>query len=231
MTTESVADLGEGAAAFAAAENVSRGTIAALARYAELLHEWQGRMNLVGPSTLPHVWTRHFADSAQLLPLAGTGRSWLDIGAGGGFPGLVLAILDPTARFTLVESIAKKCRFLAAVCDDLGLNDRVTIENRRIETLPRQKFDVITARALASLEQLFAWGLPYAGSGTTWLLPKGIRVQEELASAAKQFHFEHALIPSRTDDDARIVVARAVKPVADDKLIKRRVLNNRRNRR
>ena len=223
--------LDEGAAVFAAAEHVPRETILALSRYAELLREWQGRMNLVGPSTLPHIWTRHFADSAQLLPLAGTGRTWLDIGAGGGFPGLVLAIMDPTARLTLVESIAKKCRFLEAVRDELGLNDRVTIENRRVETLPRQKFDVITARALASLEQLFAWGLPFAGSGTTWLLPKGMRVQEELASAAQQFHFDHTLIPSRTDDDARIVVARGVKPVADEKPVKRRVLNNRRNRR
>ncbi|KAB7647725.1 16S rRNA (guanine(527)-N(7))-methyltransferase RsmG [Polymorphobacter fuscus] len=196
---------------FAAAYDVPRETLAALDTYAALLAEWQQRMNLVGPSTLPHLWSRHFADSAQLLALAGMGRGWLDIGAGAGFPGLVLAILDPDARFTLVESIAKKCRFLEAVTDALGLGARVTIDNRRIETLPRQKFDIVTARALASLDQLFGWALPYAGSGTKWVLPKGARVEAELAIAIERFAFDYSLVPSRTDDAARIVVASGVK--------------------
>lgn len=197
--------------AFAASFNVSRETLAKLDRYAELLGEWQERMNLVGPSTLPHIWSRHFADSAQLLAIAGTGRSWLDIGAGGGFPGLVLATLDSDARFTLVESIAKKCAFLTEVVDQLDLGDRVRIENRRIESLPAQKFDIITARALAALAQLFAWALPYAGSGTRWILPKGQRVHEELAAAAERFQFDQRLVPSHTDEQARIVVAHGVK--------------------
>jgi 16S rRNA (guanine527-N7)-methyltransferase len=197
--------------AFAARFNVPRGTLEQLDAYAALLAEWQERMNLVGPSTLPHIWERHFADSAQLLALAGTGRSWLDIGAGAGFPGLVLATLDPDARFTLVESIAKKCRFLTEVVIALGLDSRVTVENRRIETLPRAKFDIITARALAQLDQLFDWGLPFAGSGTHWILPKGMRVDEEVDKATRRFAFEHRLVPSITDADARIVVARGVK--------------------
>lgn len=191
--------------------DVPRGTMALFDRYAELLTEWQGRMNLVGPSTLPLVWERHFADSAQLLALAGFGKGWLDVGAGAGFPGIVIALLDPAARLTLVESIAKKCRFLTELVEQLGLSERVTVENRRIETLPRQKFDVITARALASLEQLFDWGLPYAGSGTRWLLPKGVRVADELAVATQRFAFDHALVPSKTDPDARIVVASGVR--------------------
>lgn len=197
--------------AFQARFNVPRETLEQLDRYAALLTEWQTRMNLVGPSTLPNIWDRHFTDSAQLLPLAGTGRSWLDIGAGAGFPGLVLAVLDPDARLTLVESIAKKCRFLEEVVTTLGLESQVTIENRRIETLPRAKFDIITARALAALNQLFDWGLPYAGSGTHWILPKGARVDEELEKATRRFAFEHRLVPSITDADARIVVARGVK--------------------
>lgn len=196
---------------FEARFNVPRETLEQLDSYAALLADWQTRMNLVGPSTLPHIWDRHFTDSAQLLPLAGTGRSWLDIGAGAGFPGLVLAILDPDARLTLVESIAKKCRFLSEVTTALGLDSRVTIENRRIETLPRAKFDIITARALAALDQLFDWGLPFAGSGTHWILPKGARVDEELEKATRRFAFEHRLVPSMTDADARIVVARGVK--------------------
>ena len=197
---------------FATQFDVPRETLSQLDRYAELLADWQARMNLVGPSTLPDVWGRHFADSAQLLTLAGAGRSWLDIGAGAGFPGLVIAVLDPTAHITLVESITKKCRFLSEVAESLGLSARITIANQRIETLPRQKFDVITARALANLAQLFDWGLPYAGSGTRWILPKGARVGEELEFALRRFAFGHDLLPSLTDPDARIVLASGVKP-------------------
>lgn len=196
--------------AFADTFNVSRETMAQFDTYAELLADWQTRMNLVGPSTLSTVWDRHFADSAQLVALAGYGRSWLDVGAGAGFPGLVIALLDPAARLTLVESITKKCRFLEEVVEKLGLTEQVTIENCRIETLPRQKFDIITARALASLRQLFEWCLLYAGSGTRWLLPKGARASDELTAAAQQFTFDYQLIPSKTDGDARIVIATGV---------------------
>jgi 16S rRNA (guanine527-N7)-methyltransferase len=198
-------------AAFAAEFDVSRETLARLDRYAELLTDWQQRMNLVGPSTLPHIWDRHFRDSAQLLPISGSGRRWLDIGAGGGFPGLVIAILDPTARLVLVESISKKCRFLTEVATETGIAEQVTIANIRVEALKTDRFDIITARAAAALETLFDWGLRFAGPDTQWLLPKGARAQEELASAAKRFHFAYELIPSRTDSEARIVVARAVK--------------------
>lgn len=197
--------------AFAADYDVSRETMVQFDTYAALLSEWQTRMNLVGPSTLPVVWQRHFSDSAQVLALAGTGRSWLDIGAGAGFPGLVVALLDPSARLTLVESITKKCRFLDEVVRQLGLGDRVTVENRRIETLPRAKFDVITARALAAVDRIFDWALPYAGSGTRWILPKGARVDAELAVANDRFAFDYGLVPSRTDAAARIVVANGVK--------------------
>lgn len=195
---------------FEARFDVPRGTMALFDIYAALLIDWQSRMNLVGPSTLPHIWDRHFTDSAQLLPLSGIGRSWLDVGAGAGFPGLVIALLDPQARLTLVESIAKKCRFLVEAVEKLGLADRVTIEHRRIETLPRQKFDIITARALAALNQLFNWCLPYAGSGTHWILPKGMRVADELELAARGFMFDHRLVASLTDPDARIVIATGV---------------------
>ncbi|WP_426167087.1 16S rRNA (guanine(527)-N(7))-methyltransferase RsmG [Sandarakinorhabdus sp. DWP1-3-1] len=198
-------------AAFASQFDVPRETLDLFDTYADLLTEWQTRFNLVGPSTLPVLWSRHFADSAQLLQLAGPGKSWLDVGAGAGFPGLVIALLDPTARVTLVESIAKKCRFLTEVVQHAGLEQRVMIENRRIESLPSSKFDVITARALAGLSQLFEWCLPYAGSGSRWILPKGVRVHDEVALALRGFAFEHALVPSLTDADARIVVATGVK--------------------
>jgi 16S rRNA (guanine527-N7)-methyltransferase len=205
-------------AAFAAEFDVSRETMARLDRYAECLADWQTRMNLVGPSTLPHIWDRHFRDSAQLLPIAGTGQSWLDIGAGGGFPGLVIAILDPTARLVLVESITKKCRFLEHVAAETGTEAQIKVANQRVEALKPAKFDIVTARAAAALDVLFDWSVRFGGANTRWLLPKGARVQEELASAAKRFHFDHQLIPSRTDSQARIVVASSVRPIG----IKRR---------
>jgi 16S rRNA (guanine527-N7)-methyltransferase len=88
----------------------------------------------------------------------------------------------------------------------------VTVENRRVESLPRQRFDVITARAMAALVQLLAWARPYADANTLWLLPKGAKAEEELATALQRFQFDHQLFPSQTDADARIIVARRVRP-------------------
>lgn len=198
---------------FAAEFAVSRETLIKLDRYAELLADWQTRMNLVGPSTLADVWERHFRDSAQLLPLLprfGHRPAWLDIGAGAGFPGLVLATLD-AGTIHLVESIAKKCRFLEAVAAELDLGTAAVIHNDRVEKISRFRADVITARACANLAQLFDWGLPFAASSTVWLLPKGASVEEELATARKRFAFEATLVPSRTDERGRILVASAVR--------------------
>lgn len=187
--------------------NVSRETSARLATYETLLNTWQVHMNLVGPSTLPAIWQRHFADSLQLQALAPAGQHWLDIGAGAGFPGLVIALADPQARVTLVESIRKKCGFLNAAAVALQVSDQVTVENRRVETLPAQGFDIITARALAPLAQIMAWGLRHATPSTRWILPKGARVAEEIAHAERDFRFQYELIESRTDPSGRIVIA------------------------
>lgn len=191
--------------------DVPRGTVAALDDYAELLVDWQQRFNLVGPSTLPNLWQRHFSDSAQLLPLSGPGRDWLDIGAGAGFPGLVIALLDPTATVTLVESISKKCAFLHEVADRVGVSERVTIANSRVEALPSATYGIITARACAPLSQLFDWGLRFATGPTRWLLPKGARYDEEISAARRRFAFDAGLVPSQTDPRARIVVASGVR--------------------
>ncbi len=196
--------------AFASAFNVPRETMAQFDIYSALLTEWQQTMNLVGPATLPILWTRHFADSAQLLPIAGRGKTWLDIGAGAGFPGLVIALLDPQAKITLVESIAKKCRFLAAASDALGLGDRVTIENRRVESLPSQSFDIITARALATMRQILLWSARFAGAETRWLLPKGASFANEIIDADRIFRFDHQLFPSHTEPAARLILAKGL---------------------
>lgn len=191
--------------------SVPRETIARLDLYAAMLADWQNRLNLIGPATLPNLWSRHFLDSAQLLDHApGKALDWLDIGSGAGFPGLVIAILRPDVRLTLVESRAKKCAFLEAVSMACGLSERVRVRAERIEVLPSTRFDVISARALASLSQLFDWGARFAESDTLWMLPKGASVQSEVADARKKFNFSVQLRPSITDPAARIVLARGV---------------------
>lgn len=195
--------------AFATSFNVPRGTIASLERYAELLADWQTRMNLVGPATLSDIWGRHFADSAQLSKLVPAGLSWLDMGAGGGFPGLVLATMG-WGRFILVDSIAKKCRFLDAVKDALALTD-VTVLNARVEQLPTLGVDVATARAAAPLDQLFDWGIRHVRPGGRFVFPKGRRWSEEVDAARTKFRFDLETFPSMTDPDARILIARNLK--------------------
>lgn len=192
--------------------DVPRETLAKLDIYAAMLVEWQSRLNLVGPATLPKLWERHILDSAQLLdhlPTAGP-LKWIDVGSGAGFPGLVIAMMRDDVALTLVESREKKCAFLRAVVDACGLGGRVTVLSQRIESLPSARFDVISARALASLTQLFDWGLRFAESDTRWILPKGASVDDELAEARKKFSFSVNLQPSITDPAARIVLASGV---------------------
>jgi 16S rRNA (guanine527-N7)-methyltransferase len=185
--------------------------MAAFDTYAAMLTDWQSRMNLVGPSTLSDIWGRHFADSAQILPLAGDiTRLWLDIGSGAGFPGIVVALLGAT-NVHLVESTAKKCRFLEAVVEATGVGKAVKVHNVRIESLHRFTAGVISARACANLAQLFEWGLPFAGKDTRWLLPKGASVDDEVAAAHEKFSFGAQLVPSRSDERGRIVIASGVK--------------------
>jgi 16S rRNA (guanine527-N7)-methyltransferase len=195
--------------AFAAAYDVPRGTIDALHRYEGLLVDWQSRMNLVGPATLSDIWGRHFADSAQLIRHVPKGLSWLDMGAGAGFPGLVLAALG-WGRFVVADSVAKKCRFLEAVRDELGLAD-VTVLNARVEQLPTLGVDVATARAAAPLETLFDWAIRHVRPGGTFVFPKGRRWAEEVDAARTKFLFDLQTFESMTDPDARILLARNLK--------------------
>ncbi len=181
-----------------------------LHRYAELLVAWQQTMNLVGPATLADLWGRHFADSAQLARQAPAAGKWLDIGAGGGFPGLLLAILG-VGPVLLVESIAKKARFLEALRDELQLAPLVSVLHGRIEDLPPLRVDVVTARAVAALDRLFDWSLPHAKADATLLFPKGRRWQEEVIAARRRFSFALDAIPSMTDPDARILRVRQLK--------------------
>jgi 16S rRNA (guanine527-N7)-methyltransferase len=195
---------------------VSRETAERLDRFTELLLRWQRTNNLVAPSTLPSLWTRHIADSLQLLDLAPEARTWIDLGSGAGFPGLVLAIAladAPGAMVHLVESNAKKAAFLREAQRVTGAI--ATVHLQRIEDFAVSfdgRADVVTARAVAPLKSLLSHCFPLLGkSGAMGLFPKGQHAELELADAAGELKSRgiHAeLVPSRTDPSGRIVVVR-----------------------
>ena len=202
---------------FAEAFKVPRETIHRLTRYAEILEQWQKRTNLVSPSTLPVLWSRHFADSAQLCGLAPKARLWLDLGSGAGFPGLVVAVIQagtPDFHMHLVESNRKKCAFLAEVARETKAP--VDIHAMRIEELAEcaqsLKPDVVSARALAPLPRLFELAAPFFGEGTKGLFPKGREAEAEIAAAREEWEFAFRLSPSLTARDSHIVEATGLKP-------------------
>lgn len=193
---------------------VSRETAERLDVLAAELQRWQAIKNLVGPATLTEVWSRHIADSLQLLDLAPQATRWLDLGSGAGFPGLVVAIglaERGGAEVHLVESNARKCAFLCHVARLTGAP--ATVHEARIETVIDRfegRVEVVTARALAPLVQLLAWTEGLLKTGTIGLFPKGRDAQAELTEAAKSLRFDATLIPSRTDSDARIIRVESV---------------------
>jgi 16S rRNA (guanine527-N7)-methyltransferase len=198
----------EGRAEVLAALNVSRETAGRLDSFAELLLKWSPAINLVAKSTLPELWTRHILDSAQLLALAPAGaRHWVDLGSGGGFPGLVIAILAaearPELRVTLVESDLRKAAFLNTVVSVCGLS--TTVCAQRAETLVPQGADVLSARALAPLGELLALAERHLAAGGVALLPKGARHAEEIAEALERWRFSVQKLPSRTDPAAVVL--------------------------
>jgi 16S rRNA (guanine527-N7)-methyltransferase len=192
---------------------VSRETLDRLMLYAEMLIDWQTRMNLVGPATLPDMWRRHFLDSVQLWSFVtnSSTSTILDIGSGAGFPGLVLAILG-AGHVHLVDSTAKKCRFLEAVALATGVEDRVTVHNRRIEQLSPVSPAYITARACAPLARLLGWAYPLATPQTRWLLLKGQDVASELTEATKSWKFVYQEHPSISDLRGKIIELSSVAP-------------------
>lgn len=198
--------------------SVSRETRDRLDRYVELLLAWQRTTNLIAPSTASEVWTRHIADSAQLLELVPpTAQTWIDIGSGAGFPGLVVACaLAPPATVHLVESNAKKAAFLREAVRVTGAP--ALVHAQRIEDF-FQSFqghpDIVTARAVAPLATLLGYVEPLVKKGAQALLLKGQDVERELTDAAKYWRIEADLVPSKTDSKARIVVVRKVSRALD----------------
>jgi 16S rRNA (guanine527-N7)-methyltransferase len=187
--------------------HVKHSAIADLDSFYHLLARQNEVMNLVGPATLPDFWSRHVLDSAQLLDHCPDARIWADLGAGAGFPGLVLAILlkhskGPEPCVYLVESLAKRCRFLQEVISALDLPARVI--NDRAENV-RLKVDVVTARAVAPMTKLLGFAENALKAGAQGWFLKGENVESEVAEAGKDWHFDVTLLKSISDPRGRIV--------------------------
>src|SRR5689334_541498 len=193
---------------------VSRETAERLDRFVDLLLTWQKTTNLISPSTLPHIWTRHIADALQLVGLAPDARIWIDLGSGGGFPGIVIACAladQQDAAVHLVESNAKKAAFLREAARVTGTP--VMVHAMRIEKFVDSwegRADVVTVGALASLKALLTLSFPLIQGGAQGVFPKGQDVEGELTEASKYWNINHNLVPSRTDRSGRIVVVRAM---------------------
>ena len=204
--------------AFQATFGVSDDTLEKLVVYEDLLKLWQRKINLIAPSTLQEVWPRHFADSAQLLELAPAGsRTWLDLGSGAGFPGMVLAILragrgseNDAIPVRMIESDQRKAAFLGEISRRVRVP--VDIAVTRIELLSTQGrdrvADVVTARALAPLDRLLNLACPFFSEDTVGLFLKGREADEEVREARVHWSFDCDLIRSVTDSEARIVRVR-----------------------
>jgi len=188
---------------------VSRETEARLEAYLDLLRQWQAKTNLVAPSTLPQLWTRHVADSLQLLRLAPKARRWLDFGSGGGFPGIVVACAmaeHEGGHVTLVERIGKKAAFLREALRVTGAPGTVMLADigDNVDRFPRP-VDCITARAVAPLHQLIGFAAPLMAEGSQALFLKGQDVEAELTEATKYWKIEPRLHASLTGGQGWIV--------------------------
>jgi len=194
---------------------VSRETAKRLDAFVEILLRWSAHTNLIARSTIPTIWTRHIADSLQLLALTPNAKCWIDLGSGAGFPGLVIAcaLADQSgATVHLIESIGKKAAFLREAA--LELQVPATIHAVRIEDFGKNlqlKPEVVTARALAPLDELLKLAHPLLRSGALGLFPKGQDVEVELTQASKSWNIEASLIPSKTNPAGRIVVVKRLR--------------------
>jgi 16S rRNA (guanine527-N7)-methyltransferase len=183
--------------------DVSRETRDQLEALVHTLGRWQKAINLVGKATLEDIWIRHILDSAQLLPLVPKGAQHLvDLGSGGGFPGLVMAALRPGLDVTLIESDARKGAFLGEAARRMGLKKQPKVVVSRIEAAPATKADVVTARALAPLGQLLAWAAPHRADTAICLFHKGKGWQAEMNEAMKDWDIEAQPFSSVTDRES-----------------------------
>jgi len=199
----------EEARAWLVARNVSRETFAALERFVALLIEENSHQNLISAATIPNLWSRHIVDSVQLLDLAPGKGSWIDLGSGPGFPGLIIAALGDRP-VTLIEERTKRVAFLRAASALLGIADRTHIVAAKVERVPSQPFAVISARAFAPLPRLLTVAEHLSDKSTLWVLPKGRNAEAELAGLDRSWQGNFEVVPSVTDSESAIIVATGV---------------------
>lgn len=191
--------------------DVPRETIERLEAFEALLREENQRQNLVSKGSLEALWERHILDSAQLVRFAPeAAQTWLDLGTGAGFPGLMVPLFHP-ASVVLVESRKLRVDFLRTAASLLGIAEKVEILCARLETIAARPFDVISARAFAPLPRLLTLAERFSTPGTIWILPKGRNAKSELEAARSSWQGDFRLEPSLTDADAQIVVATRVR--------------------
>jgi 16S rRNA (guanine527-N7)-methyltransferase len=181
-----------------------------LHRYAELVLGENQKQNLVASSTVPAFWARHIEDSLQLAPLV-SGGTLVDIGSGAGLPGVVIACARPDVAVHLVEPRKRRAEFLERVATVLAPDVTLHVHDKRVESIAVAAVTTITARAVASLSDLFTLAAHIATGSTRWVLPKGRSARADLEEAAKSWQGEFSLIASVTDPDASIIVAERVR--------------------
>lgn len=191
------------------AERFSDVAVDRLGRFVQIVTRETEQQNLISPSTIPLIWSRHIVDSAQLISFAPKdARSWTDIGTGAGFPGMVAAILLD-GHVTMIEPRAKRAIFLREAAEALGLG--ATVHQTRAETAPVSEADIISARAVATIDALFGMTAQYRSTLTTYLLPRGRTGQDEIVKARAGWHGTFHVEQSVTDPASTILIATGVR--------------------
>lgn len=192
--------------------NVSRETLKRLETFEQVILKWNPKINLVSKSSLQQLWTRHIADSVQVFRCTDIPDHWVDIGSGGGFPGLIIAILAadeaPDMKITLMESDQRKSAFLRTAARECGAS--VSVISKRIEQADPQNAGVLSARALADLSLLLEFAERHLGAGGTALFPKGESWKKEVDNARQRWRFDAEPVRSLTEQEAVILKIRGV---------------------
>ncbi|MEP4196279.1 MAG: 16S rRNA (guanine(527)-N(7))-methyltransferase RsmG [Aliishimia sp.] len=192
--------------------NVSRETAEKLVHFVDLVKKWTPKVNLISKNSVADIWSRHIEDSIQIATLSPNPRRWIDIGSGGGFPGIIVATVlseDKTPqKMTLIESDNRKCAFLRMAARELGLE--VDVVAQRIENINGLAATTLSARALAPLNDLLAYADRHLQKEGTAIFPKGASWEKELKHASSQWSFQYEAITSKTDPSASILVIQSI---------------------
>ena len=195
--------------------DVSRETFERLEVFSEVLTKWNPKINLVSRKSLEDLWSRHILDSVQVFEIAPNTKTWLDIGSGGGLPGIIVAILaaekSPETKVTLMESDQRKCAFLRNAARECGV--QVTVKSQRIEEAEPESAGIMSARALADLDILLGYSERHLKSGGTALFPKGVNWKKEVDNARNRWRFDCEEITSLTEPEAVILKIKGVERV------------------